>query len=138
MDDRAGLAGMGRHTHVLLTSFRRDGTAVGTPVWVVADGDALLAITGAGTGKVARLRHTRRVRITPCRPSGRPLPGHHPLEATADLLTAASEVRRVRSLIRARYGLRYTFATALLRLRHGGPGAEVAIRITARPTPPMA
>jgi len=43
---------------LLLTTFRRSGEAVGTPVWVVRDGSHLLVTTGQQTGKVKRIRHT--------------------------------------------------------------------------------
>lgn len=130
MAEAAGLGGLAAHTHVLLTTFRRDGAPVATPVWVVRDGSDLLVITGAGTGKVARIRHTPRVLLAPCDGRGRPLPGGPPVVASAALLTDDVDVATVRSRIKGRYGLRYTIATALLRMR-GGRGAEVAIRIRA-------
>jgi PPOX class probable F420-dependent enzyme len=131
MTAESALTDLAAHTHVLLTTFRRDGTPVATPVWVVSDGADVLVITGARTGKVARVRHTPAVLLAPCDGRGRRLAGHHQVAATAVLLTGDADVRRVRSLIRARYGLRYGVATALLRLR-GGRGAEVGIRITSR------
>ena len=52
---------------VSLTTFRRDGTPVPTPVWIAQDGDAPLVVTTpAGTGKVKRLRHDPRVELRTC------------------------------------------------------------------------
>lgn len=57
---------------VLLTSFRRDGTAVGTPVNLAVDGDRAF-VRSPGTGwKVKRIRNNPRVEVAPCTPRGRP------------------------------------------------------------------
>src|SRR5918993_351000 len=42
--------------YLSLTSFRRDGTGVATPVWFVEDGGRLLVETDAGSYKVRRIR----------------------------------------------------------------------------------
>jgi uncharacterized protein len=48
--------------YISLTTFKRDGTAVPTPVWVVSDdGRRLLVWTGPDTWKVKRLRRDPRV-----------------------------------------------------------------------------
>ncbi len=43
--------------YILLTTFRKDGRAVPTPVWAVRDGEALAVWTRADSGKVKRIRH---------------------------------------------------------------------------------
>lgn len=122
-------AGWARHRHVLLTTFRRDGRPVPTPVWAVPDGPDLLVITAERTGKVVRLRHTSRVQVQPCDAAGRTLPGSRPVEATAELLTAPAQVVLVRARVRERYGWRYLAAVAALRLRPRRAGPEVGIRV---------
>jgi uncharacterized protein len=48
--------------YISLTTFKKDGTAVATPVWVVSDdGRRLLVWTGSDTWKVKRLRRDPRV-----------------------------------------------------------------------------
>jgi uncharacterized protein len=48
--------------YISLTTFKKDGTAVATPVWVVSnDGHRLLVLTGPQTWKVKRLRRDPRV-----------------------------------------------------------------------------
>lgn len=50
--------------YISLTTFKRDGTAVSTPVWVVSDdGKRLLVWSGAKTWKVRRLRGDPRVLV---------------------------------------------------------------------------
>jgi len=51
------VSSLSRRRYISLTTFRRDGSAVSTPVWVVSDdGRRLLVWTGAGTWKVKRIR----------------------------------------------------------------------------------
>jgi uncharacterized protein (TIGR02246 family)/PPOX class probable F420-dependent enzyme len=56
----------------LLTSFRRSGQAVGTPVGIIVAADKVYFATRASTGKVKRLRHTSRVTLAPCTRAGKP------------------------------------------------------------------
>ena len=49
--------------YVLLTTFRKDGRAVPTPVWAVRDGDALAVWTVSDAGKVKRIRRDGRVTV---------------------------------------------------------------------------
>jgi PPOX class probable F420-dependent enzyme len=52
--------------YISLTTFKRDGTPVSTPVWVVSDdGQRLLVWSGARTWKVRRLRRDPRVLVAP-------------------------------------------------------------------------
>jgi PPOX class probable F420-dependent enzyme len=63
-----------------VTSFKRDGTPVATPVWFVSDGARLLALTDGRSAKVRRIRRDPRVLIAPCRADGKlrgePAAGH--------------------------------------------------------------
>jgi PPOX class probable F420-dependent enzyme len=57
-----GLAGA---RYVQLTTFRRCGEAVPTPVWPVARDGRIYAVSGASGGKVKRIRANPRVRRPP-------------------------------------------------------------------------
>ena len=57
--------------YVSLTTFRRTGVPVSTPVWAAPDGDTLVVWTRTDSGKVKRLRHTTRVTLAPCTFRGR-------------------------------------------------------------------
>jgi PPOX class probable F420-dependent enzyme len=91
---------LGDAEYLLLTTFRRSGDAVATPVWVVRDGSMLLLWTQERTGKVKRIRHTPRVLLQPCTFRGRPL--GEPVTGTASVLGPA-EVPRVQKLIKRKY-----------------------------------
>lgn len=93
---------LARSKYVSLTTFKRDGTPVATPVWVAGEGERLVVITPVETGKVKRLRHTSRVLLAPCDVRGS-LKGLH-VEGTARLTDAAG-TERVLSLIDDKYGL---------------------------------
>ncbi len=74
--------------YVSLTTFRRTGDAVATPVWAAPDGADLVVWTRADSGKVKRLRHTSRVTVAPCDVRGN-LQGR-PVDAQARLLPPRS------------------------------------------------
>ena len=121
---------LGRAKYVRLTTFRKDGTPVPTPVWLVRDGDHLLVISSTGTGKVKRLRHTARVLVAPCDGRGRVKPGVTDVEGTAELVTDAAEVDRLVGLLQKRYGLAYRVITFLQRLRGHDLTSGAQIRIS--------
>ena len=56
----------------LLTTYRRNGQGVGTPVGIIVVGDTVYFATRHTTGKVKRLRHTPRATLAPCTRGGRP------------------------------------------------------------------
>lgn len=89
-------------TYLSLTTFRRDGTPVATPVWLVLDEDALLVITGADSGKARRLRADSRALVASCDMRGTLTSEAVP--ATAELL-GPEETARTASQITRRYGL---------------------------------
>ena len=75
---------LGATRYALLTTFRKDGTGVSTPVWVVRIGDELRVWTIRDSGKVKRIRRTGRVQIAPCTIRGNPR--GKSVDATARLL----------------------------------------------------
>lgn len=52
--------------YLLLTTFRKDGTPVPTPVWVTRDDNRLLVWSAADAGKVKRIRRDEHVELAPC------------------------------------------------------------------------
>jgi uncharacterized protein len=67
--------------YMLLTTFRRDGRAVATPVHVVVEDGAAYFRTWDVSGKAKRLRHTPSVRVAPSSMRGRPRGGDLPANA---------------------------------------------------------
>ena len=90
--------------YMLLTTFRRDGTPVATPVWVTPFGDGSVAFwTSSGSGKAKRLAHTERVTVQPSDVRGRVKPGTEPIEATARVVEG-DELEQIRRTVKAKYG----------------------------------
>jgi PPOX class probable F420-dependent enzyme len=90
---------------VLLTSYPRDGTPVGTPVSVAVDGDRALLRSPASGWKVKRMRNNPRVEIAPCTARGRPTgPGVHALARplAGDEARLAARALRRKHPVRAR------------------------------------
>ncbi|MEH0935722.1 PPOX class F420-dependent oxidoreductase [Micromonospora psammae] len=114
--------------YVLLTTFRKDGRAVPTPVWAVRDGDTLAVWTAADSGKVKRIRRDGTVTVAPCdvrgRPHGEAVPGHA-------VLSGPQDSDRVRDLIKQKYRLVGRLSLLGSRLRRGR-GGTVGIRVTVR------
>jgi uncharacterized protein len=99
--------------YILLTTFRRDGTPVSTPVWVVKLDDQRIGFwTSSGSGKAKRLAHTDRVTLTPCDGRGRVKDGGVVLDATAHLVTGP-EFQEIRERVIAKYGLMTKFTKLL-------------------------
>ncbi len=93
---------LARSSYVLLTTFRRDGTAVPTPVWVVAIGKELAVWTNPTAGKVKRIRNDARIEIGPCTRRGKPL--GRPISGSARIL-GADELPAVMPALIQKYGL---------------------------------
>jgi PPOX class probable F420-dependent enzyme len=91
--------------YVLLTTYRRDGRPVSTPVWWVELGDGSFGFwTSSASGKAKRLAHTGRVTVQPCNARGVVKPGSTPVEAAARVVSGA-ELETIRRRVVAKYGV---------------------------------
>jgi PPOX class probable F420-dependent enzyme len=83
---------------VLLTTYRRDGTPVGTAVNIAVDDGRAYVRTYDKAGKIKRVRNNPEVEVAPCKPSGKPTgPAIH---ARARILNDAdAELERASDLI---------------------------------------
>ncbi|MER8225040.1 PPOX class F420-dependent oxidoreductase [Streptomyces sp. NPDC094143] len=128
MDDRA-LDELSAGKYLLVTSYRKNGTPVSTPVWVVRDGDALGVWTVADSWKVKRIRNRPDVLVGPCDLRGNPTGGQVP--ATAEICDPATTAR-YRKLIARKYGLMGRLTLLGSRVRRGADGT-VGLRIVLAP-----
>lgn len=71
MDDVAPVAWTFPGKYISVTTYRRDGTAVATPVWFVQEANRLLVRTGTASGKAKRIRRNPAVRVAACTARGR-------------------------------------------------------------------
>jgi PPOX class probable F420-dependent enzyme len=91
--------------YVLMTTYRRDGRPVSTPVWWADLGDGSFGFwTSSVSGKAKRLAHTERVTVQPCNARGVVKPGSTPVEATARVVSGA-ELEQIRRQVVRKYGV---------------------------------
>lgn len=93
--------------YVQLTTFRRSGVAVPTPVWFapsVGDPRVFAAITVDRTGKTKRLAHTPDVLLRACDVRGRVKEGTPTYRGTARVVRDAAGVALARRAVVAKYG----------------------------------
>jgi PPOX class probable F420-dependent enzyme len=123
---------MGAERFISLTTFRRTGAAVSTPVWVTSDGDGLLITTPVGSGKVKRVRNDARVTMRPCSRGGQVADEAPTIEAQAEIVTDPSRVSVMTDRVRAKYGLEYKIFMLVERL----VARRTTDRLFLRLTPP--
>lgn len=100
-------------TYIKVTTFKKDGTEVPTPTWVVALEDGKIGFyTSSTSGKAKRLRNDPNVIVQPSDSRGRAKPDSSPLEGTA-VVVAGPERDAIYDKVVAKYGL-MTKVTRLL------------------------
>jgi PPOX class probable F420-dependent enzyme len=85
-----------------LATFKRDGTAVVTPVWYGLDGDRLYFRAERVSGKAKRLANSSAVVVAPSTRRGRPLA---PAYAGTARILGGEEARHAEEVIQAAFGL---------------------------------
>jgi PPOX class probable F420-dependent enzyme len=117
--------------YVQLTTFRRTGTPVSSPVWIARDGDELVVITVDPTGKLKRLAHTSRVELRPCDFRGRVPEGAPTYAGTAVVDRTPEGVAAVKRAMGRKYLMaRLGDAIAVVTDRFRKRTARAGIRIT--------
>ncbi|WP_432113163.1 PPOX class F420-dependent oxidoreductase [Streptomyces sp. S1] len=97
-----------RGRYVSLTTFRKNGTGVATPVWYAVEGSELYAWTRTDSWKVKRLRNDPRVEAAVCDVRGNVPEGAARVTGEARLVTG-EELRRVRKLLLRKYTWQFWF-----------------------------
>ncbi len=93
------------HQYVSLTTFRRTGEPVATPMWVARSGDDVVVISLDDVGKTKRLAHTSRVELRPCDMRGRVPDGAPVWHGTARIVRDREGLDEVRRAMSAKYPL---------------------------------
>jgi hypothetical protein len=134
----ASLVTLGDEPYVSLTTFRRSGEAVATPVWVVRDGAALVVYAVGESGKVRRIHRDSRVELRACDRRGRVAADTPTVRATAVVDESPEGAGLTERLLRRKYGWEFG-ALRLLQLaepflkrsgRSRGPQTRVSLRLT--------
>ena len=93
--------------YVALTTFRRTGAPVVTPVWFAPSLDErelFVVITVDETGKTKRLAHTGTVELQACDMRGKVAPGSPIFRGAARVVRDAEGIASVRRAVVAKYG----------------------------------
>ncbi|PHV65159.1 PPOX class F420-dependent oxidoreductase [Williamsia muralis] len=118
----------GTAKYVQLTTFRKDGTPVSSPLWAALDGDKLLMWTVTDSWKVKRLRRNPAVVVQACDVRGKQTYGD-PVSGTAQILdTPGSD--HARDVVQKKYGLLGWVTVKGSLLRRGKKGT-VGLAISA-------
>jgi len=100
-------AALGDESFVSLTTFRKSGERVSTPVWIARDGDDLIVTTPEESGKVKRLRNSGRVELAPSTRMGAVKDGAVAVPAFARIHGDAASVEKLGRTFLAKYRLEY-------------------------------
>ncbi len=94
--------------YLSLSTLRKDGREVRTPVWYACDGDSLVLFSAGAAGKVKRVRRTGVGRVAACDVRGGLDGGEQGarwVEVSAHILTSPDEIARAHQALRRKYGL---------------------------------
>jgi uncharacterized protein len=102
--------------YIALTTYRRDGRPVTTPVWAAPLNGNLYVVTARSTGKVRRLRATDRVRFAPSNMNGRRILGAWH-EGSGRVVEDERRRDEALAALRRKYGWQMSLAMLINRLR---------------------
>jgi uncharacterized protein len=123
------LPNLGGERFVLLTTYRRSGEPVQTPVWVLPDAGAAIVSTPEGAGKLKRLRNDPRVTIAPCDRRGNVDEGAPVVEGRAEIITDSAASEAVNRRLSRKYGVEFRLLMALEWVVRRGNNRRVVLRI---------
>lgn len=114
-----------------LRTFRADGSAVSTPIWLAPSNDRWYGYTPSRSWKIRRIGRNNEVQIAQSTFHGEPIGDWHAGRARA---LPPSRLREAKRALTAKYGNRFrlfTIVTLLGRLRkHGGRAVGFEITLT--------
>jgi len=119
--------------YILLTTFKRDGTRVSSPVWITGSAGTYTFTTGDRAWKTRRLLHNPAVEVQACGVRGRIKPGATLYRGNGEVRTTTDAVRTAETALSAKYGWQFRATKVADRLssrfRRGDPQRVVAIRL---------
>ena len=132
------VAELGEARYVALTTYKRDGSAAVTPVWITGADGSYRFTTGAAAWKTRRLRRDPRVVVQPSGVRGAVRPDAPRYAGTGTVQSDGAAVERAEAALHAKYGWQFT-ATKLVdrckrALRVGTVQDVVVIELSLHPT----
>jgi len=114
--------------YIALTTYRRDGLPVTTPVWSAPLDGKLYVVTAKSTGKARRVRATGRVRFAPSNMSGRRILGEWQ-EGVGRIVADEGRGSEALTALQRKYGWQLSLAMLIYRLR-GSYRERVVLELT--------
>src|SRR6266700_8390543 len=114
--ERVTFPDLRREQCIALTTFRKTGQAVTTPVWFAERLGTIYVETHADAGKLKRLRHTARVTLAPCTYSGK-VTGSV-IAGNARIVTEPEESTTASTALAKKYGVMLPLTRTAWRLLH--------------------
>jgi PPOX class probable F420-dependent enzyme len=124
---------LGEQRFVSLTTFKRSGEGVSTPMWIGRDGADLFVWTPAESWKVKRVQSNPRVLLAPSNRFGKVRDGVSAVEGSAEVVSDPATVQRLAHEVRRKYGLGYRVVTLVEMIAARGRKPRVILRITLSP-----
>jgi uncharacterized protein len=125
MAELASFTHLGKNPFIALTTFRKCGTPVITPVWFVQQGGKLFVWTAADSGKAKRLKNIPHVQLGPSNHSGKLLGD---VQAGSARFVKKCDYPSLEKAFKAKYGWQVTLFSLLWKIQ-GHP--QTYIEITA-------
>jgi len=121
---------LGNADFISLTTFRKTGEAVSTPVWIGRDGEALIVTTPDDSGKVKRLRNNARVEMRPSSRMGKVADDAVTVEGYAQIIGGVAGMAPLEQIIRKKYRMEYYVFMLIERIAARRQKPRVILRIT--------
>lgn len=108
------LTQLGNAQYIALETYKKNGDAVSTPVWVTQEASKLYVITEGHSWKVKRIRNNPRVRVAKSDSRGKVQSDW--VEATARVLADPAAVNQQGKRLAAKYGMVYRLFMLFMKL----------------------
>lgn len=102
------------HQYMNLTTYRKTGEAVTTPVWFVLENDTVYGMSQPQTGKIKRIRRNPKITLAPSTGAGKPLGPQ--VEGRARLLSL-EEGAVAETALKRKYGWQFSLFDLLMKVR---------------------
>jgi PPOX class probable F420-dependent enzyme len=120
--------------YISLTTFKRDGSAISTPVWITGARGRYAFTTGDTAWKTKRLRRNPAVEVRVCDARGRVQPGATVHPGTGEISTSAADIAAAQRALAAKYGWQFRASRIWLgltqRLGRGPVHQVVAVHLS--------
>ena len=128
---------LGKQKYINLTTFRRTGVAVGTPVWFVRLEDTVYIYSDATAGKVKRIRNNPQVQMAVCTMLGKVI--GPTVTGVARIVTDPQEQAQAKAALDAKYRIPRRLLSLLygtIHLLHRSKPADPIVYLAVMPTVP--